>query len=249
VTNITLSGIETNTFAVDYTTSGAHPDIALGTSSSVRYAGVLAATFYGIASGAPGQVLRLHNASTNTLTLSNLSPSELTAANKIITGTGSDMVMQGNSSAMLQYDGTAGDWQVIGGSGGGIPAGSSGQLQYNSGSNSFAASSNLTFNSTSNALAVGTGASAPVGLGTTGNVATVVMSIIPQAVAVTPASVTGGIAVNNATTGQVAYYSGPTTISGTSNVPVADLNGGSGASSSTYWRGDGTWGKISPSTG
>ena len=158
LTGLTLSGTEVVTFGVDYTTTGTQADVALNANSAIRYNGNAAATFYGIVAGAPGQILYLHNASSYALTLSNQSGSEGTTANQIITGTGSDMVMASNSSATLQYDGTANRWRVIGGSGGGIPAGTTGQVQFNSGSNSFAASSNLYWDNTNSRLAIGTSA-------------------------------------------------------------------------------------------
>ena len=52
--------------------------------------------------------------------MSNLSGSELTAANQIITGTGNDIVLPANSAVTLQYDATAnsasGAWRVTGSS-------------------------------------------------------------------------------------------------------------------------------------
>ena len=88
---------------------------------------------------------------------------------------------------------------------------------HNSGSSSFAANSNLTYLSANDQLVVGTGAATPVGLGTTGTVATAVTNFIPQSSSITSLSgVSGEVTVNLASTGQMAYYSGSNAISGTS---------------------------------
>lgn len=158
---LAVSGTEAINFGTDYTTAGSQSDVAISTNSAIRYNGASAATFYGIVAGSNGQILNLHNASSSTLTLSNQSSSETTAANRIITGTGSDMVMAANSSVTLQYDATATRWRVIGGNasgGGGGPAGATGQVQFNSGSSSFAANSNLYWDNTNFRLAIGTSA-------------------------------------------------------------------------------------------
>jgi hypothetical protein len=118
---LTVNGTHAFQFAADYSTATAtQSDVALNAASAIRYTGAGSSTFYGIVAGVAGQVLYLTNAATSTytLTLANQSGSEATAANKIITGTGADMIMANNSSVILQYDGAASRWRVIGGSGG-----------------------------------------------------------------------------------------------------------------------------------
>jgi hypothetical protein len=101
--------------------------------------------------------LILHNASASTLTLSNQSGSEATAANKIITGTGADLPVPTNTSVTMQYDGTASRWRITGSSNSAntLAAGSTGQVQFNGGTN-LAADSNLFWDNTNKRLGIGT---------------------------------------------------------------------------------------------
>jgi hypothetical protein len=128
--------------------------------------------------------------------------------------------------------GTAATVEVaLNGAGGGVPAGTTGQVQFNSGSSTFAASSNATFSTANNQLVVGTGAYSPVG--TSGNVASVVLSVIPQTVTPVIGVASGGLAFSPAVTGQMAYYAGASTIGGTPNLYVSGSNIGIGTSVAT----------------
>jgi hypothetical protein len=121
---LTVNGTLATLFGSNYSTTGAQADVAINDRGAVRYTGAGSATFNGIVAGTSGQILYLHNGSSSTLTLANLSASEETPANQIVTGTDQDLIIPANGAVTLQYDssatntsGASGVWRVIGGNG------------------------------------------------------------------------------------------------------------------------------------
>ena len=104
-------------FGSDHSTTGSQNDVDLGGTSAIRYTGAGTATFTGVTGGANGRLFYIHNDSASDLTLSNQSASS-SAANRVITGTGSDLAVPAGSSIVMQYDSTESRWRVVGGTGG-----------------------------------------------------------------------------------------------------------------------------------
>jgi fibronectin-binding autotransporter adhesin len=109
----------------DFSTTGTSSDVAFGNASLYRLTGASAQTITGIAGGSDGRILTLVNAGSASATLANNSGSS-SAANRITTGTGTDIIVPVGSSISLIYDSTASLWRVsgdvAGGSGLGITA-------------------------------------------------------------------------------------------------------------------------------
>jgi len=104
----------------DFTTGGSTNDAAFSNASLIRLASTSSAqTITGIAGGTDGKLLTLMNAGTvGTATIANQNVGSL-AANRIITGTGGDLLLAQDASMLLMYDGSVSRWRVIGGSGSG----------------------------------------------------------------------------------------------------------------------------------
>jgi hypothetical protein len=111
---LTIGGSEAFTKGADYSTVGSQNNVSFGAGALFRLTGASAQTITGISGGADGRIITLVNAGANAAILSNNSGSSI-AANRITTGTGSDLTLPADASVKLVYDSGASLWRVIGG--------------------------------------------------------------------------------------------------------------------------------------
>jgi hypothetical protein len=97
----------------DFSTTGSSNDVNFGTGALFRLTGASAQTITGIVGGADGRMITLINAASQAATISNNSVSS-SAANRIITGTGSNLSLAAGASINIVYDSGASLWRVIG---------------------------------------------------------------------------------------------------------------------------------------
>ncbi|MEO6078066.1 MAG: hypothetical protein ABIP54_04730, partial [Candidatus Andersenbacteria bacterium] len=102
----------------DAATTGTGASVSLPAKTSVRFTNGSLVSISNVGAGAEGRLLLFINRTGGSFNLVNDSGG--TAANRILTGTGSDMTLINNAAAWLQYDITSARWNVVGGSGAGF---------------------------------------------------------------------------------------------------------------------------------
>ncbi len=101
----------------DYSTTGASNAASFGSGSLIRLTGASTQTINGIDAGTDGRILALVNAAGQAATIANDSGSAPDAADRIITGTGSNLSVAAGATIYMTYDSSASRWRVVGSSG------------------------------------------------------------------------------------------------------------------------------------
>lgn len=117
--NVTLDNA--GSFALRFSNDSTAGDVdALSTvgKGAVRLTGAVT-NLKGIANGADGKIAVVRNATGGIISIVNESGA-VTAANRILTGSGIDLAIQDGGTFIVAYDATSERWNVIGGGGGGL---------------------------------------------------------------------------------------------------------------------------------
>ncbi|MFA6591491.1 MAG: hypothetical protein WCT21_04680 [Patescibacteria group bacterium] len=96
----------------DYALTGTQNNVALGTGMLFRFTGVAPATITGIANGADGRQIRITNASSSNISITNEDSGSL-VANRVLTANGTTATLKPNGSVGLLYDSGSLRWRVF----------------------------------------------------------------------------------------------------------------------------------------
>lgn len=103
----------------DSTTTGAAASLTAFVAGAVRLTNVSLTSIANIPAGTNGQDLTIFNRTGVDVTVSDSSAALGTAADRILTGTGSTITFANNAALNLKYDSTTARWQIVGGTGSG----------------------------------------------------------------------------------------------------------------------------------
>ncbi len=109
--------------ATDSSTTGADAVAAAFTAGSLRFTNASLTSLATIPAGSNGQQLWIFNRTGAAVTIKDSSDALGTAANRILTGTGTSVTWSNDSAMILSYDSTTARWQIVGGTGSGTGSG------------------------------------------------------------------------------------------------------------------------------